>query len=336
MKFHLSLPRLNSSRKARSKALTFSVAVGVITFVLATFGGKLTMGKVTSVVVAANDLQPGQVITASDLKDAGKMSGTLPPDAITSKNDVIGLSLAYPVKAGQPMIKGLVSDTPMRNGLYPSEVGVWVPVSLTTSGLVKPGDVVDVYLTPDSNGNNWGKSIPSQMITSLQGVRVVAAVNNSAQSVQSNANNPNGNVPVAVELAIPKNSANSFSQFATGKVSLMLDPFATQTTTNSVQISAATTNSPVSTTTPSASVQNSVTATQPSGANTQQPGSAPMGNSPNTQTPTQTPAQGQPNNQVPSNSVTNPNAGTAPNPTSNTGSTNAGEYNPPIYNPAAK
>lgn len=322
MKIRLSLPKLSSSRKARSKALTFSVTIGIVTFLLATFGGRLTMGKVTSVVVAANDLQPGQVIKASDLKDAGKMSGTLPPDAITSQKDVIGLSLAYPIKAGQPLIKGLISDTPMRNGLYPGEVGVWVPVTLTTSGLVKPGDIVDVYLTPDSNGSNWGKSIPSQMLTTLQGVRVVATVNNSAQPVQSNASNPNGNVPVAVELAIPKTSANSFSQFATGKVSLMLDPFATPSMqTNNVPNSAAQTNTQA----PMGQVPTP-----------QQPGSTPTSNSANTQMPTQPPVQGQPSNQVPSNSVTNPNAGMAQNPTSNIGLTNAGGYNPPIYNPPVK
>ncbi|MCO5386968.1 MAG: SAF domain-containing protein [Desulfosporosinus sp.] len=226
MNFRFNFPifQLTSSRKARSKALTMSIFVGIITFILATVGGKLTMGQVTSVVVATNDLQPGHILTAADLKDDGRLSGVLPASVITSKDAVIGLSLSYPIKAGQPLIKGLVADIPIRNGLYPGEVGVWVPVSLTTSGLVKPGDIVSVYLTPDRNGT------PSEMISSLEGVRVVAVINNTGQQIQANPSNLNGNVPVAVQLAIPKENAGAFSQFATGKVSLVIDPFATPKT----------------------------------------------------------------------------------------------------------
>lgn len=319
MKMPFYLPKLSSSRKARSKALTLSVIVGIVTFTLATFGGKLAMGKVSSVVVAATDLQPGQVITDKDLKNDGKLAGILPAGVVTSKSQVIGLSLTYPVKVGQPLVQGLVSKTPMRNGLYPGEVGVWVGVTLTTSGLVKPGDLVDVYLSP--SGNQYGKVAPPQAVGTLQGVRVVAVVNGSAQPVKVDAGNPNGNVPAAVELAIPKFQANEFSDIAAGKVSLMLDPFATPLTTiNNTGTPAPGANVPNSSI-PNTTVPSTDTLTVP-----------PIQSS--TTNTTNTPNGSNVQNQT--NEQTNPglsNPGPASDTVSSPLKSGTDNYNPPIYNP---
>lgn len=273
------------------------------------------MGNVTSVVTAAGDLQPGQVITAADLKEEGKITGILPANVITTKDEIIGQSLSYPVKAGQPIIKGLVAETPMRNGLYPGEVGVWVPVSLTTSGLVKPGDIVSVYLTPDRNGGNWGQTIQSEMISSLEGVRVVSVINNSGQPIQQNINNTSGsvnaNVPVAVQLAIPKGSAGAFSQLANGKVSLMFDPFATPAT------HLGTIQGPPNTMAPP-----SVERQTPPNTNTEQ------FYDPSTMNPG--------NIQSPPRIEPNPDSQTVPDQSPGTGPGALETYNPPIYNPSAE
>ncbi len=320
MKFRFSLPKLSSSRKARSKALTLSVVVGVLTFAMATIGGRIATGKVYSVVVAATDLQPGQVLADQDLKDAGKISGVLPPDVFTDKSQVVGLSLAFPLKAGQPLVKGLVSKTPQRDGLYPGEVGVWVGVTLTTSGLAKPGDLVDVYLSSPSS--QFGKVDAPQMVTSLQGVRVVAAVNGSAQPVKTDASNPNGNVPAAVELAIPKSQAGEFSPIAAGKVSLMLDPFASpQTTPGITNVEA----SSQSATVPNPSIPDAAT------SNVVVPNTT---NTTVTQPPSTTnvsPTQSQKNAQQPNSTTSNPSS--TSNADSSTQASTAGDYNPPVFNP---
>jgi pilus assembly protein CpaB len=322
MKFRFPLPTLSSSRKARSKALTLSVVVGVITFVLATIGGRLATGKVTSVVVAATDLQPGQVLTDKDLNDAGKISGILPPDVFTDKSKVVGLSLDIAVKAGQPLIKDLVSKTPLRDGLYPGEVGVWVSVTLTTSGLAKPGDLVDVYLSSPSS--QYGKVDAPQMVNSLQGIRVVAAVNGTAQPVKSDASNPNGNVPAAIELAIPKSQAGEFSSIAAGKVSLMLDPFANpQLTSDARNV-----------------FQGSNVSYPPSAPNLSAP-SNPLPNNPatNVAQPTSTtnavgtPTQSPTNVQQPNSVMSTPNS--APNAPSGTQASESENYTPQFFNPAS-
>jgi pilus assembly protein CpaB len=208
------------------------MTVGIITFILATVGGRIASGKTSGIVVASSDMTAGRVLHDNNLNIVGKIKGNLPAGFLTSKSQADGLSLAYPVKAGEPIVQGLVSKTPQRDGLYPGEVGVWVGVTLTTSGMAKPGDLVDVYLSTASN--QYGKENPPQIVSSLQGVRVVAVVNSSGQPVKADTSDPNGNVPAAVELAIPKTEAGEFSSIASGKVSLMLDPFATpQTTYNS-------------------------------------------------------------------------------------------------------
>ncbi|WP_035248583.1 Flp pilus assembly protein CpaB [Desulfitobacterium hafniense] len=318
MKFPFSLPqitKISPTRKKRSRALTLSLLVGISTFFLATLGGRLSMGNVTSVVTAARDLQPGQVITAADLKEEGKITGILPTNVITTKDEIIGQSLSYPVKTDQPIIKGLIAETPMRNGLYPGEVGVWVPVSLTTSGLVKPGDIVSVYLTPDRNGGNWGQTIQSEMISSLEGVRVVSVINNAGQPIQQNLNNASGsvnaNVPVAVQLAIPKGSAGAFSQLATGKVSLMFDPFATPAThLDGIQ------GPPNTMAPPSVEIQT------PPNTNTEQ------SYDPSTMNPEYI--------QSPPRTEPNPDSQTVPDQSPGTGPGALETYNPPIFNPVAE
>lgn len=314
MKFRISLPRLSTTRKGRSRALTLSLLVGISTFALAIFGERLTMSNMASVVVASYDLQPGQTITAADLRSDGEITGKLPSDVITKKDDVIGKSLTYPVKAGQPLIKGLVSETPMRNGLYPGEVGIWVPVSITTSGLVKPGDIVSVYLTPDRNGSNWGQTIQSELVSSLEGVRVVTVINGSGQPIQPNPSNPNANVPVAVQLAIPKENAEAFTQLATGKVSLVLDPFATPKTSMSDIKSPP----PVS--------ENLINypAMPESGMDTNNSGSSITDKNP--QYPVQSPPS-------PPNELQNLDTGSMYIPPMSTGEITPGTYNPPIFNP---
>lgn len=343
MKFHFPIPKLklSSSRKARSKALTLSVIVGVFTFAMATIGGKIVTGKVSSIVVASTDLEAGQVLSDKNLNDAGKVSGILPTDVMTSKSEAVGLTLAYPVKAGQPIVKGLISKAPQRNGLYPGEVGVWVSVTLTTSGLAKPGDLVDVYLSTTSD--QWGKVEAPQKVSSLQGVRVVSVVNNSAQQVKVDASNPNGNVPAAVELAIPKSQAGEFSQIAAGKVSLMLDPFATP-------LSNLSENNPSVIQTPSAGLPNNPPVNVPNGSY-QHPQTSQALNTP-LSSPTQppmTPAPNQENSQQSSaaqNTTTPSNepASTSPTTSQNQNQTStpyiesntqSGNYTPPVYNPAS-
>lgn len=308
MKLQELLPklRLSSSRKARSKALTLSLIVGVLTFAMATVGERIATGKVSSFVVASEDLQAGQVLDDKDLKEAGKVSGVLPPEVFTSKSQAVGLSLAYPIKEGQPIVKGLVSDNPMRDGLYPGEVGVWVSVTLTSSGMAKPGDIVDVYLSSPSS--QWGKVDAPQMMSSLQGIRVVAVVNSSGQPVKTDGSNPNSNVPAAVELAIPKSKASEFSQIAAGKVSLMLDPFATpQTTPSDMSI-----QPEPNTTVPTTSVPNMTPTTDSTG----------------------TPSQGQMDAQQPNLPTGAP--GSTSNYDSNVQASTPDNYTPPVYNPTTE
>lgn len=227
----MRLPRIQLTRDSRKKALILAFIVGIASFILGTVGSRFASLKVTNIIVAANDLPAGQVLGEKDLKVGGKVSGQIPPGVLTSIKQAEGLSLAYPVKSGQPIVDSLISKTPQRNGLYPGEVGAWVSVNLTSAGLVRQGDLVDVFV---ATGGDYGKSSPPQMINSLLGVRVAQVINSSAQIIGANQSTDGGSsnagVPAAIELAIPKSQITDYSQIAAGKISLLMDPFATPLT----------------------------------------------------------------------------------------------------------
>lgn len=212
------------TRESRKNLLLFSLAVGVLAFIFNSFGGLIIRGKQTTIVSAASDLSAGTILQKKDLKDI-TISGAAPPGILTSDNDAVGLALALPVKAGTPLVKNIVAKEPLRDGLYPGEVGMWIGVNLVSSGLVNPGDIVDVLPQLDPN---HPMSIPSN--TQFKGIRVVNVVNGSAQPTKGQTGG--NSVPAAVELAIPSIMASNFAEVIAGKMILAPDPYATPLTPN--------------------------------------------------------------------------------------------------------
>lgn len=218
------------TRESRKKLLVLTLLVGVGTFLINNLAGFISSGKKTTIVTVASDLQAGTVLQQSDLKDI-TITGAAPPDVLTSDKDAKGLALALPVKGGTPLVKSLVDKNPLRDGLYPGEVGVWIGVNLITSGLANPGDLVDIKVQYDQT-----KAMPTQSpqaFPELKGVRVVDVVNGSAQHTKGQTGGNNVSVPAAVEVAVPESLSTTLVNAAgTGKIVLVKDPFATPLTQN--------------------------------------------------------------------------------------------------------
>lgn len=103
----------------------------------------------TEVVVAARDLQPGQVITDGDLRTVSVGARTVPEGAVTAVDAVSGRTSAGAVRAGETLTDVRVVG-PSLAALATGHSGATsVPVRLSdpdVADLLRPGDEVDVLV----------------------------------------------------------------------------------------------------------------------------------------------------------------------------------------------
>jgi pilus assembly protein CpaB len=101
------------------------------------------------VVVAAADLAPGAVLTAGDLIVARYPAALRPTGAAPDPAPLVGATLAGGVRSGEPLTDAAVVGAGLTAQLARGQVAVPVrPADLAVSGLIRPGDRVDVLATP--------------------------------------------------------------------------------------------------------------------------------------------------------------------------------------------
>lgn len=117
-------------------------------------------GARVEVVVASADMKPGDVVTEETVsirsmpQEFAHVGALLPADFDRAK----GEQLAHPVKAGQMIIWGLLENK--RAPAFSSRVEIGrramtVPVDEinSISGMLEPGDIIDLMVTVDQQGN---------------------------------------------------------------------------------------------------------------------------------------------------------------------------------------
>ncbi|BDU30685.1 hypothetical protein TUMSATVNIG1_12940 [Vibrio nigripulchritudo] len=143
------------------------------------------------------DLSTGNLIEGEDLIwtpiDGGIKSTELDKyylQKVVSKNDLDNFVVRKSIQAGQPILKASVikpgDSQYLASVLTPGMRAVSVPIDPVTgnSGLIKPGNVVDVILTTNIEGEGLtGRELSSLMSkTILGGVRVLA-INQSTENL---------------------------------------------------------------------------------------------------------------------------------------------------------
>jgi Flp pilus assembly protein CpaB len=162
----------------RTRAVAF-LAVAVVCAALAAviadgYGASVAgqYGELRPVLVAARDLQRGEVV---DARDAGRWlevrrvpESFVPPDALASPGDAIGRSTAAPVPAGSYVLASQLAD-PGRGGkgprqpsiaagLRPVEIAVTGAEALMTAGGSPEGTTVDVVVTTEPDVGAQGRT----------------------------------------------------------------------------------------------------------------------------------------------------------------------------------
>ena len=157
----------------------------LIAIVLAVGTGWLTLTYLSSlrppesaarpVLVATQDIPARERITAAMFHAETRGANALEPDAISDPNRAVGALALITIPAGSQLTaseigSNVASALPVR--LKPGMRAVSIPIDRVkgVSGLIQPGDSVDVIAVPPQRGN----ASPGQAVTILRGIRVLA------------------------------------------------------------------------------------------------------------------------------------------------------------------
>ncbi len=106
------------------------------------------------VVVAAVDLSWGKVLDTAQVKTSPFLKSSLPQGYFTNPSQVVGRTLLYPVKAGEPLFETQLAPTSVKTGgvsaiISPNKRAMAVKVDkvIGVSGFINPGNHVDVLVT---------------------------------------------------------------------------------------------------------------------------------------------------------------------------------------------
>lgn len=101
--------------------------------------------KVT-VVEAAVDIPAHRLLTPEDLIEVQVPESEAAPDAVRSKNEVVGLAYRVPLVKGQRLLLSQTEQPGLRNDIQAGKRAVALPVNQVNllSGLIQDGDYVDV------------------------------------------------------------------------------------------------------------------------------------------------------------------------------------------------
>jgi pilus assembly protein CpaB len=176
--------------------------------------------KTVSVVVPTHPLAKGDILKSSDVAARDVPEAFIPADAVTPANyeDYLGQQLRAPVAQGAPLSGSavdLVTDH-FSNVINPADVAITIQVdeSNSTSGLMVPGDHVDIMLLMTEDKDV--RLIP------LQSNVAVLATGHRARGVQSSGDDSSNSYNnVTLELS-PRDAQRLAVAGKAGELRLML------------------------------------------------------------------------------------------------------------------
>ncbi len=167
---------MNSRRTTLIVAVVLAIGTGWLTlnYLSSIQRSSAANNEPRQVLVAAVEIPPRAPITASMLARETRPAAAIDPDAIVDPNQVIGALSLITIPAGAIITASKVghpSDVGLPVRLTPGMRAVSIPIDRVKgiSGLIQPGDRVDVIAIPPKLGAQ-----PPPASTILRGVRVLA------------------------------------------------------------------------------------------------------------------------------------------------------------------
>src|SRR6266849_4682284 len=159
----------------------FLVAAGASLLLYRVMASKVSAkqaGPSSQVILASKNLELGTLIKESDLK-TGDWSGSIPPNAIQKKEDIVGRGVISTIYDGEPILESRLAPKGGGAGLaamIPSGMrafAVRVNEIIGVAGFVVPGMRVDVLISGNPPGGNNSQGTLSK--TLLQNIEVLSA-----------------------------------------------------------------------------------------------------------------------------------------------------------------
>jgi len=155
------------------------------------------------VVVAARDMDVGEVVTEEDARIVRFPPGAVPAGYSQSLSEVVGRGVITPVRANEPLLSSKLARAEAGGGLsivIPEghrAMSVSVNEVIGVAGFVLPGTRVDVLVTAEPPGRGRGEDPVTQI--ALQDVEVVSA----GQTIERNVGGEPQTVSVVTLLVTP-------------------------------------------------------------------------------------------------------------------------------------
>ena len=176
----------------------------------------------SQVVIAARDLNVGQLITDSDVRLAPVSAVALPQGSFRNVSEVVGRGVVLPMQANEVVLGTKIAGAEEGAGLPAMithgmrAVSVKVNDVVSVAGFVVPGTHVDVIVT----GNPGSNSDPANTTTTtvLQDVPVLAA----GKKLQRDSEGKPQDVPVITLLVSPSDAQLLTLASSEGRIQLSL------------------------------------------------------------------------------------------------------------------
>lgn len=176
----------------------------------------------TQVVIAARDLNVGQLLTEPDLKLVPMVETALPQGTYHTMAEVVGRGVVLPMQANEIVLNSKIAGTDEGAGLPAMithgmrAVSVKVNDVVSVAGFVVPGTHVDVIVTGNPTGNTDGANTTTTTV--LQDVPVLAA----GKKLQRDNEGKPQDVPVITLLVSPSDAQLLTLASAEGRIQLSL------------------------------------------------------------------------------------------------------------------
>jgi pilus assembly protein CpaB len=185
---------------------------------LRTRAGQNSNANGIQVVVAANDIDVGAKLRASDVRTIALPPSSIPPGAFSATSKVLGRGVILPISKGDFILPGKLAALNAGAGL-PSmippgmrAVSVRVNDVVSVAGFVQPGTRVDVLATGNGSGGD------RQTMTVLQNVAVIAV----GASLLERLTAGEQNAPVITLLVSPDDAQRLALASQEGRIQLSL------------------------------------------------------------------------------------------------------------------
>jgi pilus assembly protein CpaB len=167
---------------------------------------RASLGPLTSAVVTREDLPAGKLISAAQLTVRTVPARFLPPDAVASSADAVGLRTAIAVPRGAYVTAselGSIGQTAnaASTALAPGQRAVSVTVAGSVGALGSPGGHVDVLVTTGAHGDGHGRTYLAIQDVQLLAVRPAADADHVTATLR-----------VSVRQAVYLTAAQNFAQ----------------------------------------------------------------------------------------------------------------------------